>query len=155
MVCVYCTTWYLKAYRFCLSSVYFGRYHFLTIIFILVNTSRCNLHANKIFWNSHLSFRLFWDFCSQKSIKMMVNFESLIFGDKRAVFFCSISFDPCQFEYILMQIPFILCLKHLNDPTKGTCKNNGGFTKCMRCKIDFEVFFLFFSCLQNARILIQ
>ena len=117
-----CTTWYLKAYRFRLSSVYFGRYHFLTIIFILVNTSRCNLHANKIFWNSHLSFRLFWDFCSQKSIKMMVNFESLIFGDKRAVFFCSISFDPCQFEYILMQIPFILCLKHLNDPPKGTGK---------------------------------
>ena len=84
---IFCTTWYLKAYRFRLSSVYFGRYHFLTIIFILVNTSRCNLHANKIFWNSHLSFRLFWDFCSQKSIKMMVNFGSLIFGDKRAVFF--------------------------------------------------------------------
>ena len=95
-----CTIWHLKSYRFGLSSVYFDGYHFLTIISISVNTSRiwCNLHANKIFWDSHLSFRLFWNFCSQKSVKMMVNFGSLIFGNKHAVFFVQYLLIPVNFS---------------------------------------------------------
>ena len=110
------TTWYLKAYRFRLSSVYFGRYHFLTIIFILVNTSRCNLHANKIFCHSHSSFPLFSDFCSQKSVKMMLNFGSLIFSDKFAIFF--VQFSGLHGPYLPLLAP-LLASGVLTPSTRG------------------------------------
>ena len=43
------------------------------ILFIWFNTPQCNLYSNEIFWCSHSSYSLFWDFCSQKSVRIGSN----------------------------------------------------------------------------------
>ena len=73
-----CTTWYLKSYRFRSRCDYFGNFHSLIIFFISINTSKCNLHSNKIFRFFESSFWLFWNICFEKSSKIRVNFGSLI-----------------------------------------------------------------------------